>query len=94
MNIIFRVNETKIFELIMSKDNSKFDDIIISDKFMARLVFPKIFNNPTLGDLLVILRLYAGTTEKNLTLNEIAKENDYHIDFIEFKQNLNILFEK
>lgn len=94
MNIIFRVNETKILELIMSKDNSKFDDIIIFDKYMARLAFPKIFDNPTLGDLLVILRLYADTTEKNLTLNEIAEKNNYHIDFIEFKQNLNIIFDK
>ncbi len=95
MKIIFRVSKDPVLIVYLSKNGGSIVKMDVLNPLLARNAFPKAFEKPPLppiGDLAKLLRIYAN--EENKSIKELATLNGERIPFIEFKQNLNVVFEK
>lgn len=92
MTIIFRVTLTPICIVEVIEGKEDIANIEILNESLTENVFPKALKNPSLGDLLMILKIYAGLEGENLSLKDLMKKTGGNIPFVEFKQNVNIIF--
>lgn len=93
MDVIFKVNDTPFLTVSLSKDQSQIVGVTTEDELMAELAFPQVFQQPTVGQLLTLLKAYA-ELKGNLGMPELIAKAGGAISWISFKPNLNIAFEE
>lgn len=94
MKITFRVNEWPICIFLVEPGSAEINKIEVMNRRLAEDAFPKIYADPTVGDLLTLLKMYADIEDANISLSQLAERVGGKIPFIEFKQNLNVVFGK
>lgn len=89
MKVIFQVNDCPVLVMTISEDGQEINQVASHAKRLAEIAFPQVFKAPTVGQLLQILKAYAGI-RGNVGLQQLAKRTHGWIGYIPFKQNLNI----
>ncbi|WP_125708183.1 hypothetical protein [Lacticaseibacillus porcinae] len=93
MQVIFKVRETPFLTVTLNADQSQIVSIDASDQQMAELAFPKVFHQPAVGQLLLLLKAYADLTG-NLGIRDVITQTGGAISWIPFKPNLTVVFEE
>lgn len=91
MQVIFKVRETPFLTVQLSPDQSQIVSVDASDRQLAELAFPKVFAQPTVGQLLLLLKAYADLNG-NLGIREVITQTGGAISWIPFKPNLTVAF--
>lgn len=90
MQVNFYVSDVPVLTVQTNVDQTAIEAVAVDDALLAELAFPAVAHDPTINDLLVVLRSYIGAENDGLNLAAIAERTGGQIPYIEFRENLRI----